>query len=460
MSDLIESGDVMKQIAVSRHSGAGSLIFSNISEDDPRFIKGTSPVFITAIIEGFHIEYPVVSEESGEGRRPYVLVNAQIESISGVMGGYNRTLAFADYDAQKFSFYYPISDEELMNMVSDGLYRYKTFADTLALQMKDEFREVTFSCDLDYTLFFKTAGDIDSKQILICDPVSIFHDRSFLEPSMDFIPPGIQDNEKIYGLSFRLDDASKQTGEICADTDQEERSVRNINEVKIRDLDDGLLNSILSSEQIEALLNEAEEDEDDFVPDAALWEDEEEEKPELRADDPLFDFEPMAEGADSFAPYLLEEDEPEEDVPEVPGLEDREPEKSDTIVVDKNNELTDSVKMVEDTKEAERVRIEQEAEDLVKAEAEKAEEANAEIDALFADMDDAEELVLTDVSETSDESEKKSEGPFIIAPVEVDTDAIAERDVEKDTEDLQQKVDDAGLHSDDEDEDEDALFMN
>ena len=440
MSDLIETGDVMKQVAVSRHSGAGTLIFSNISEDDPRFVRGTAPVFITAVINGFHIEYPMVPEESGPGRRPYVLVNAQIESINGPIGGMNRNLVFADYDAQKFSFYYPISNEELRNMVYDGLFDYKTFADTLAAQMKDEFREVTFSCDLDYTLFLKEPGNFESKQVLICDPVSIFHDRSFLEPSIDFIPPSIQDNEKIYGLSFRLDEASEVVGKICAETDQEEAAVRSVNDVKIRDLnlnDDDLLNSLFSSEQIEALLNENEDDiQDDYVPDSALYYDEEEEqRPELRADEPLFSFDPMAEEASS--DDLLEEDEPEENVPDIPEMEEskREPAASDTMVFAKGTELSDSVKMTEEMKE------EQELDNLSEEEKKKA-QADADIDELFAKFD------------AEAEKEKEASKDTVVITKPLDVKSIMEGEA-----DLQQKAEDTGLYTD-ENEDEDDLFIS
>ena len=496
MSDIIERGDVMQQVAVSRHSGAGTLIFSNISEDDPRIIKGSAPVFITAIIDGFHIEYPMSSEESGPERRPCVLVDAQIESIRGGIGGLERTLVFADYDAQKFSFYYPISDEELMNMISDGLFRYKTFADTLAAQMKDEYREVSFSCDLDYTLFLKTPGDFGSKQILICDPVSIFHDRSFLEPSLDFIPPGIQENENIYGLSFRLDEASESVGKICAETDQEEAAVRSVNDVKIRDLNEDLLSSILSSEQIEALLNEAEEDlKDDYVPDAALWEDEEEEKVELRADDPLFSFDPMAEGPEEFAPNLLEEDEPEENVPHVPGLDDaRTSEKTDTVVVTKGDELAESVRMTEERKlqeERERELAAKEEAERIRAEELAKEKANEEIDELFADIDDepaasvepevevaepeetpafsvetdGEEIVT---SKAAEEEKLETEmldvddlfedvEALINEPIAEPTVAVPVKDIAAEEEKLQQKAEDAGLYEDNEDEDD--LFI-
>lgn len=440
MSDLIETGDVMKQVAVSRHSGAGTLIFSNISEDDPRFVRGTAPVFITAVINGFHIEYPMVPEESGPGRRPYVLVNAQIESINGPIGGMNRNLVFADYDAQKFSFYYPISNEELRNMVYDGLFDYKTFADTLATQMKDEFREVTFSCDLDYTLFLKEPGNFESKQVLICDPVSIFHDRSFLEPSVDFIPPSIQDNEKIYGLSFRLDEASEAVGKICAETDQEEAAVRSVNDVKIRDLnlnDDDLLNSLFSSEQIEALLNENEDDiQDDYVPDSALYYDEEEEqRPELRADEPLFSFDPMAEEASS--DDLLEEDEPEENVPDIPEMEEskREPAASDTMVFAKGTELSDSVKMTEEMKE------EQELDNLSEEEKKKV-QADADIDELFAKFD------------AEAEKEKEASKDTVVIAKPFDVKSIMEGEA-----DLQQKAEDTGLYTD-ENEDEDDLFIS
>lgn len=435
MSDLIETGDIMKQVAVSRYSGAGSLIFSNISEDDPRFVVGTAPVFITAIINGFHIEYPMTPEESGESRRPYVMVDAQIESISGAIGGMNRTLVFADYDTQKFSFYYPISDEELQNMISDGIFRYKTFADTLAAQMKDEYREVSFSCDLDYTLFLKTPGDFSSKQVLICDPVSIFHDRSFLEPAVDFLPPGIQDNEKVYGLSFHLDEASEATGKLCAETDQEERSVRSVNDVKIRELNDDILNSILSSEQIASLLSDMDNDkEDEYVPDAALWEDPDEEKtPEMRKDDPMFredEFEPMAEIP---GPTLLKDYEPEEDVPAVPEVEDKPAPSvsSDTLVFSKGSELADSVKMTEEIKAEKRAAEEEAArrEEAAKAKQEK------EIDDLFAEFDD----LLDDASELKAESSKKPSTP---------------EELHREGENLQQKAEDAGLFMDDGDEDE------
>ena len=436
MSDLIEAGDIMKQVAVSRYSGAGTLIFSNISEDDPRFIMGSAPVFITAIINDFHIEFPMVPEESGEGRRPYVMVNAQIDSISGAIGGMNRTLVFADYDAQKFSFYYPISDEELQNMISDGIFRYKTFADTLAAQMKDEYREVSFSCDLDYTLFLKTPGDFSSKQVLICDPVSIFHDRSFLEPAVDFIPPGIQDNDKVYGLSFHLDEASEASGKLCAETDQEERSVRSVNDVKIRNIDDDILNSILSSEQIAALLNDMDDDkEDEYVPDAALWEDPEEEKaPELRKDDPLFTWDPMADepGPDD----LLEEDEPEEDVPAVPEVEEKPAVavSTDTLVFSKGSELTDSVKMTEEMK-AEKAAAEEEA---ARREAEEKAKQDKEIDDLFAEFDD-----LVDEAEVSTEAQEP-------APKKPST----PDELNREEKDLQRNAEDAGLYLDDEDEDE------
>lgn len=446
MSDLIETGDVMKQIAVSRHSVAGTLIFSNIAEDDPRLVRGTAPVFITAVINGFHIEYPMVPEESGPGRRPYVLVNAQIESINGPIGGMNRNLVFADYDAQKFSFYYPISNEELRNMVYDGLFDYKTFADTLAAQMKDEFREVTFSCDLDYTLFLKKPGNFDSKQVLICDPVSIFHDRSFLEPSVDFIPPSIQDNEKIYGLSFRLDEASEAVGKICAETDQEEAAVRSVNDVKIRDLnldDDDLLNSLFSSEQIAALLKKDEDEDDlqdDYVPDSGLYsslyyDEGEEQKPELRADEPLFSFDPMAEEASS--DDLLEEDEPEENVPDIPEMEEskREPAASDTMVFAKGTELSDSVKMTEEMKE------EQEFDNLSEEEKKKA-QADADIDALFAKFD------------AEDEKEEKATKDTVVMTKPLDVKAIMEGEA-----DLQQKAEDTGLYTD-ENENEDDLFVS
>ena len=445
MSDLIETGDVMKQVAVSRHSVAGTLIFSNIAEDDPRFVRGTAPVFITAVINGFHIEYPMVPEESGPGRRPYVLVNAQIESINGPIGGMTRNLVFADYDAQKFSFYYPISNEELRNMVYDGLFDYKTFADTLAAQMKDEFREVTFSCDLDYTLFLKKPGNFDSKQVLICDPVSIFHDRSFLEPSVDFIPPSIQDNEKIYGLSFRLDEASEAVGKICAETDQEEAAVRSVNDVKIRDLnldDDDLLNSLFSSEQIAALLSKDEDEDDiqdDYIPDSGLYsslyyDEGEEQKPELRADEPLFSFDPMAEEASS--DDLLEEDEPEENVPEVPEMEEikREPAASDTMVFAKGTELSDSVKMTEEMKE------EQQLDDLSEEEKKKA-QTDADIDELFAKFDE------------EAEKEEKATKDTVVMTKPLDVKAIMEGEA-----DLQQKAEDTGLYTD-EDEDEDNLFI-
>lgn len=446
MSDLIETGDVMKQVAVSRHSVAGTLIFSNIAEDDPRLVRGTAPVFITAVINGFHIEYPMVPEESGPGRRPYVLVNAQIESINGPIGGMNRNLVFADYDAQKFSFYYPISNEELRNMVYDGLFDYKTFADTLAAQMKDEFREVTFSCDLDYTLFLKKPGNFDSKQVLICDPVSIFHDRSFLEPSVDFIPPSIQDNEKIYGLSFRLDEASEAVGKICAETDQEEAAVRSVNDVKIRDLnldDDDLLNSLFSSEQIAALLKKDEDEDDlqdDYVPDSGLYsslyyDEGEEQKPELRADEPLFSFDPMAEEASS--DDLLEEDEPEENVPDIPEMEEskREPAASDTMVFAKGTELSDSVKMTEEMKE------EQEFDNLSEEEKKKA-QADADIDALFAKFD------------AEDEKEEKATKDTVVMTKPLDVKAIMEGEA-----DLQQKAEDTGLYTD-ENENEDDLFVS
>ena len=457
MSDLIETGDALRQVAVSRHSGAGTLIFSNISEDDPRIMRGTAPVFITANITGFHLEYPMVPEESGPGRRPYALVDAQIESIRGPIGGMNRNLVFADYDAQKFSFHYPISNEELRNMIYDGLFDYKTFADTLAAQMKDEFREVSFSCDLDYTLFlpmsereftlFAEEGfenrdaifQAAMKQILICDPVSIFHDRSFLEPAVDFIPPSIQDNEKIYGLSFRLDEASETVGKICAETNQEEAAVRSVNEVKIRNFDlsdDDLLNSLFSSEQIEALLNESEDDiVDDYVPDAALWEDEDElDKPELRADEPLFNFDPMAEEASS--DDLLDEEEPEENVPDISDIAEpnREPAVSDTMVFAKGTELADSVKLTEEMKKEEEDAL-QKVEDI-KA------QADADIDALFAKFDEEAEKAKATTKDT------------IVMP-KVVKDAAA---IKSDEVDLQQKAEDEGLYT--EDDDEDALYIN
>ena len=452
MSDLIETGDIMKQVAVSRYSGTGSLIFSNIPDDDPRFLQGTAPVFITAIINGFHIEVPMVPEESGEGRRPYVMVNAQIDSISGAIGGMNRTLVFAEHDAQKFSFYYPISDEELQNMISDGIFRYKTFADTLAAQMKDEYREVSFSCDLDYSLFLKSAGDFSSKQILICDPVSIFHDRSFLEPSVDFIPPGIQENDKVYGLSFHLDEASEAAGKICAETDQEERSIRSVNEVKIRDLNDDILNSILSSEQIAALLNDMDNDkEDEYVPDAALWEDPDEEKlPELRKDDPLFTWEPMADepGPDD----LLEEDEPEEDTPAVPEVEEK-PAVSvstDTLVFSKGNELSESVKMTEEMKAEKRAAEEKAAREEAEAKAKQ----EQEIDALFAEFDD-----FLDEAQPETNLEAESDVEVSLEPEpEVKHEQVKKPttpdEFDAEGEKLQQKAEDAGLYMDDEDENE------
>jgi hypothetical protein len=462
MSDLIETGDAMKQVAVSRHSGAGTLIFSNIAEDDPRMIRGSAPVFITAIITGFHLEYPMVPEESGPGRRPYALVNAQIESINGPIGGMNRNLVFAEYDPQKFTFYYPISNEEMRNMIYDGLFDYKTFADTLAAQMKDEFREVTFSCDMDYTLFMPMSeGEFQKfleqkeankaevmqaamKQILVCDPVSVFHDRSFLEPSVDFIPPSIQDNEKIYGLSFRLDEASEVVGKICAETDQEEAAVRSVNDVKIRDLnlsDDDLLNSLFSSEQIEALLNESEDDiidEYENDPYGTLWQDEEEEdKPDLRADEPLFSFDPMAEEASS--DDLLEEDEPEENVPDIPEMEEpvHTSAPADTMVFAKGTELSDSVKMTEEMKKD----VPEVSEAEATENAQKA-QADADIDELFAKFDE------------EAEKERDASKDTVVVPKQPAT----PESIKADETMLQQKAEDTGLYTDS-DEDEDELFI-
>lgn len=461
MSDLIETGDAMRQLAVSRHSGAGTLIFSNLSEDDPRFIRGSATVSITAVITGFHIEYPMVPEESGPGRRPYVLVNAQIESIRGPIGGLNRNLVFADFDTQKFTFYYPISDEELRNMIYDGLFKYKTFADTLAAHMKDDFREVTFSCDLDYTLFMplsereyaefinaedKEAAlrDVSVKQILVCDPVSIFHDRSFLEPAVDFIPPSIQDNENIHSLSFRLDEASETVGKICAETDQEQRSVLNPNEVQIRVLDDKLIDNFFTPEEMADIWGVLNEDSDDFVDDyvpedATLFRDEEEEKrPDLGEGKPLFEFEEMAE--EPVADDLLEEDEPEENVPDVPDIQESKhsPIASDTMIFAKGTELSDSVKMTEEMKKEEQ--------DVLSEEEMKKAQADADIDALFEKFD-------KEAATEAEEKEKLSKKTVAMPKPVMDASAI-----QAGQEDLQQKVEDTGLYTD-EDENEDSLYI-